>query len=168
MTSSNRNIFRVTGPLCGEFTGPGEFPTQRPVTQSFYVFFDLCLNKRLSKRSWGRWFETLSWSLWRHSNGLRVAGNWYSPFLFAVNINCDMNYYQLIRETTTYLSRLPWIHPGTPLKVNGVSGNIPGNMTNQRLWVWRQNPKGRLGDHRTTIGPARSPHHNDPRRNQWW
>ena len=44
MTSSNGNIFSVTGPLCGEFTGPGEFPTQRPVTQSFDVFFDLCLN----------------------------------------------------------------------------------------------------------------------------
>ena len=43
MTSSNGNIFRVTGPLCGEFTGPGEFPTQRPVTQSFDVFFDLRL-----------------------------------------------------------------------------------------------------------------------------
>ena len=38
MTSSNGNIFRVTGPLCGEFTGPGEFPTQRPVTRSFDVF----------------------------------------------------------------------------------------------------------------------------------
>ena len=25
-TSSNGNIVRVTGPLCGEFTGPGEFP----------------------------------------------------------------------------------------------------------------------------------------------
>ena len=46
MTSSNGNIFRVTGPLCGEFTGPGEFPTQRPVTRSFDVFFDLRLNKR--------------------------------------------------------------------------------------------------------------------------
>ena len=53
MTSSNGNIFRVTGPLCGEFTGPGEFPTQRPVTQSFDVFFDLRLNKRLSKQPWG-------------------------------------------------------------------------------------------------------------------
>ena len=40
--------FRVTGPLCGEFTGPGEFPAQRPVTRSFDVFFDLRLNKRLS------------------------------------------------------------------------------------------------------------------------
>ena len=47
MTSSNGNIFRVTSPLCGEFTGPGEFPAQRPVTQSFDVFFDLRPNKRL-------------------------------------------------------------------------------------------------------------------------
>ena len=68
MTSSNGNIFRVTGHLCGEFTGPGEFPTQRPVTRSFDVFFDLRLNKRLSKQPWGWWFETSSWSLWRQCN----------------------------------------------------------------------------------------------------
>ena len=49
ITSSNGKIFRVTGPLCGEFTGSGEVPTQRPVTRSFDVFFDLRLNKRLSK-----------------------------------------------------------------------------------------------------------------------
>ena len=42
MTSSNENIFRVTGLLCGEFTGPGEFPTQRPVTRRFGVFFLFC------------------------------------------------------------------------------------------------------------------------------
>ena len=72
MTSSNGKIFRVTGPLCGEFTGPGEFPTQRPVTRSFDVFFDLRLNKRLSKQPWGWWFETPSWSLWRHRNAKRV------------------------------------------------------------------------------------------------
>ena len=66
MTSSNGNIFRVTDPLCGEFTGPGEFPTQRPVTRSFDVFFDLRLNKRLSKQPWDWWFETLLRSLWRH------------------------------------------------------------------------------------------------------
>ena len=41
MTSSNGKIFRViTGSLCREFTGRGEFTTQRPVTQSFDVFFD--------------------------------------------------------------------------------------------------------------------------------
>ena len=62
MTSSNGNIFRVTGPLCGEFTGPGDFPAQTPVTRSFDVFFDLRLNKRLSKQPWGWWFETPAWS----------------------------------------------------------------------------------------------------------
>ena len=39
MTSSNGNIFRVTGRLCVEFYG--EFPAQRPVTRSFDVLFDL-------------------------------------------------------------------------------------------------------------------------------
>ena len=47
---------------------PGEFPAQRPVTRSFDVFFDLRLNKRLSKQSWGWWFETQSGALWRHRN----------------------------------------------------------------------------------------------------
>ena len=68
MTSSNGNIFRVTGHLCGEFTGPGEFPAQRPVTRSFDVFCDLSLNKRLSKQSRGWSFETQSHPLWRHCN----------------------------------------------------------------------------------------------------
>ena len=61
-------FYRVTGPLCGDFTGPGEFPTQRPVTRIFDVFIDLRLNKRLSEQPWGWWFETPSWSLWRHCN----------------------------------------------------------------------------------------------------
>ena len=47
---------------------PDEFSAQRPVTRSFYVFFDLRLNKRLSKQSWGWRFETLSRPLWRHSS----------------------------------------------------------------------------------------------------
>ena len=71
MTSSNGHIFRVTAPLWGEFTGPrGEFPSQRPVTRRFDVFFDLRLNNRLNKQSWGWWFETPSRSLWRHCNAL--------------------------------------------------------------------------------------------------
>ena len=48
MTSSYGTIFRVTGHLCGEFTGPDDFPAQRPVTRSFDVFFYMRLNKRLS------------------------------------------------------------------------------------------------------------------------
>ena len=44
----------------------GEFPSQRPVSQSFDVFFDLRVNKRLSKQSIRRWFETPSCSFLRH------------------------------------------------------------------------------------------------------
>ena len=58
----------VTGPLWGNSPVIGEFPSQKPVTRSFDVFFDLRLNKRLSKQSWDWWFETPSGSSWRHSN----------------------------------------------------------------------------------------------------
>ena len=54
----------------GNSSVTGEYPEQRPVTRRFYVFFDLRLNKRLSKQSWGWWFETPSRSLWRHCNGV--------------------------------------------------------------------------------------------------
>ena len=54
----------------GNSSVPGEFPTKRPVTRSFDVFFDLRMNKRLSKQWWGWWFQTLSCPLWRHRNGI--------------------------------------------------------------------------------------------------
>ena len=73
MTSSNGNDF----PLNWSFVRGihrsavvrGGFPSQRPVTWCFDVFFDLRVNKRLSKQSRRRWFETPSHSLWRHCNG---------------------------------------------------------------------------------------------------
>ena len=51
----------------------GEFPAQRPVRRSFDVFFDLRLNKRLSKQWRGWWFETPSHPVWRHCNVIAVA-----------------------------------------------------------------------------------------------
>ena len=66
--------------LCaGNSPVTGDFPAQRPVTRSFHVFFHLCLNKRLSKQSWGWWFETRSRSLWRHCNEyLNSAGKYFT------------------------------------------------------------------------------------------
>ena len=55
---------------------PGEFPTQRPVTRSFNVFFDLRPKKRLNKQSRGWWFETPSRPLWRHRNMLPRFAIW--------------------------------------------------------------------------------------------
>ena len=66
MTSWNGNIFRVTGPLCGEFTGDRWIPLTEAgdqVTRSFDVVFHLRLNKQ-----WGWWFGTPLCSLWRHDN----------------------------------------------------------------------------------------------------
>ena len=58
--------------LCaGNSPVPGEFPAQRPVTQSFDVFCELRLDKQLNKQSWGWWIETRSRSWWRHRNGYR-------------------------------------------------------------------------------------------------
>ena len=63
--------FSVLLALCvGNSPVTGEFPSQRPVTYSFDVFFDLRLNKWLSKQLLGWWFETSSCSLWRHCNNL--------------------------------------------------------------------------------------------------
>ena len=57
----------------------GEFPAQRPVTRTFDVFFDLRLNKRLSKQSWGWWFETPPRSLWRHRDGAWPRNDKHCP-----------------------------------------------------------------------------------------
>ena len=60
---------------------PGEFPAQRPVTRGFDVFFEQRPNKRLSKQSWGWWFETRSRLLWRHRN------EWQIYNLYVVHLN---------------------------------------------------------------------------------
>ena len=56
----------------------GEFPAQRPVTRSFDVFFDLRPNERLSKQSWGWWFEAQLRPLWRRSNDYGALLSWIS------------------------------------------------------------------------------------------
>ena len=77
MTSSDGNIFRVTGLYSGNSPVTGEFPAQRPVMQSFDVFYDLRLNQQSSKQWRRRWFETSSCPLWRHCNvGRRKLHSW--------------------------------------------------------------------------------------------
>ena len=76
MTSSMESFSALLAICAGNSPVPGEFPTQRPVTRSFGVFFDLRLNKQLSKPSWGWWFETLSRPFWRHRYDLDITGTW--------------------------------------------------------------------------------------------
>ena len=101
MTSSNGNIFRVTGPLFGNTPVTDEFPSQRPVTRGFDVFFDPRLNKQLSKQSWGWWFELPSRPLWRHCIDFRDRG-WVSRIQFSIHIYTAG---RLSRSTLVYYHR---------------------------------------------------------------
>ena len=84
MTSSNGSFFCVTGPLCGEVTGHRWIPLTKASDAELWCFLrsapwiigwvisSACaLNNRLSKQSWGWWFETTLRSLWRH-----CSDNW--------------------------------------------------------------------------------------------
>ena len=78
-------IFSALLALCaGNSPVPGEFPAQRPVTRSFDVFFDLRLNKRLSKQSRG-------WCLRRH----RV----HYDVIVMLQVDCDYQSPELEIET---------------------------------------------------------------------
>ena len=68
MTASNINLSALLALCEGSPPVTGGFPSQRPMTRSFDVFFDLHLNKRVSKQSWDWRFETPSLPLWRHCN----------------------------------------------------------------------------------------------------
>ena len=73
--------------LCaGNSPVPGEFPAQRPVARIFDAFWDLCLNKRLSKQWWGWWFETPSCPLWRYCNVIKKSQAISGDVLFVNNI----------------------------------------------------------------------------------
>ena len=62
MTSSNGNIFRVTGPLWGTKASDAEL----------CCFLWSAPEKRSSKQSWRWWFDTPLCSLWRHCNDLKA------------------------------------------------------------------------------------------------
>ena len=63
--------------LCaGNSPVPVNSPHKASITRSFDVFFDLRLNKLLSKQPWGWWFEMLSWSLWLQCNGDVLQRPW--------------------------------------------------------------------------------------------
>ena len=86
-----------------------DFPSQRPMTRSFDIFFNLRLNKRLSEQLWGWWFETPSRSSWRHYNdgqrcnlksrmiqcsnhhlaNAQVAQSWYFILILLNGIFCN-------------------------------------------------------------------------------
>ena len=110
-------VFSSSLALCaGNSPVTGEFPSQRAVTLNFDVFFDLRLNKRLSKQSRCRWFGTASQSLWRHCNGHTL----YKCILYSVIINTQTNQNQTeVRTHASGLGNHCWLaHEFRKLKKN--------------------------------------------------
>ena len=87
--------------LCaGNSPVTGEFPSQRPVTRSLDIFFDLHLNKRLSKQSWGWWIETPSRSLWRHCNV--QLSSWQGSHKWSRTRQCHKTYVNWYLPRSTF------------------------------------------------------------------
>ena len=138
MTSSNGNIFRVTGHLCGEFTGLRwmAWPAQGPVTRSFDIFFDLRLNKRLSKQSWGWWFETLSCSLWRRRNVWWIE----APYVTIKPLWHEKRLFQHIFLNENILismeKSLKSVHKGPFDNKSALAQVMTWRRTGSRQWTW--------------------------------
>ena len=91
MMSHQMETFSTLLAICvGNSPVPGEFLTQRSVTQSFDVFFHLRLDKWLRKQSWGWWFETLLHPLWHHCNVSLIKP---SKCMFELGCHCACRCY---------------------------------------------------------------------------
>ena len=96
---------------------PGEFAAQRPVTQSFDAFFDLRLNKRLSKQSLGWWFETLSYPLWRHCNEININTAYPIRYVLLWLVLADLGHtlHGIMQSRYTAVIFLPITHERQPI-----------------------------------------------------
>ena len=106
--SHQMETFSALLALCaGNSPVTGEFPTQRPMTRSFDVFFDRRLNKRLSKQSWGLWFETPSRLLWRHCNG-NCRSSFFNYFFICIIVGLVLRQGIIRTNVTGYYKRQIW------------------------------------------------------------
>ena len=114
-----------------------EFPSQRPVMRRFDVFFDLRLNKQLSKQSRRLWFEAPSRSVWHHciANNIDIC-QWIFQKFYAEYCNISdmaiMLCVQLQKNTSTKTGKrdfirfvLMYISTGLfiPLQISAVDNN---------------------------------------------
>ena len=129
----------------GNWLVPGEFPAQRPVTRRFDVFFDRRLNKRLSKQSWGWWFETPSRPLLHHRNEAHTQQYFMLhgsciilfcglEFCFDVNLSCRL-FLQLSWEACQFSSNCQLIRTDIEKAVQ----------TGLKI-LWLRKANGRLSD----------------------
>ena len=124
-TSSNKTFSASLALCAGNSPVTGEFPSQRPVTWSFDVFFDLCLNKRLSKHSRRQWIKTPSCSLWRHSNVLEYFGvsirRVYSVWFNSLRLSDDLWHDRL--KSTLVSGNAMWLNFTTTRRVVAIGSH---------------------------------------------
>ena len=90
---------------------PRWIPHTKASDAELWCFFDLRLNKRLSKQPWGWWSETPSSSLWRHRNGFSVLlAIWSSLSSLAKETNKQ---YQNPEVSVVELSFVELSYPGS-------------------------------------------------------
>ena len=98
-----KHFFALLAFCAGKSPVTDEFSGQRLVVRTFDVFFNLRLNKRLAKQSWGWWSETPSMALirtsfkWPHrfeNNDTFYRVHWQSLF-----INQEMFTKCMMRDT---------------------------------------------------------------------
>ena len=86
----------------------GEFSSQMPVMRSFDVFFDLRLNKRLSRPPRGRWSETPSRSLWRQCNVIICLHNFYIRYFDSIMIMSFVFTWQVSLSSVYFRTKRDW------------------------------------------------------------
>ena len=129
MTSLNGNIFRVPGPLCGEFTGHRWIPRTKASDAKLECF--LWSSPEQIKQSRRKWFETPSPSLWCHCN--------------ASDCNTTNSYkYQVFQPTWISEPRVPRQAP-TTLFILRVTVSAVADRTEDRLWYHANCPCGVCG-----------------------
>ena len=96
------NTFRVTGPLCGEFTSHRWIPHTKASDAELGCFLWSPPNKRLSKQSWGWWFEMPSCPLWRHCNDSRFSGTHLPVYFLDISILHLLIPWYLLTPTTNW------------------------------------------------------------------
>ena len=87
--------------------GNPQVTSQRPVTRSFDVFFGLSLNKRLSKQSRRRWFETPSLSLRHHCNVCIFLGLYALCIPISLTGSHQVKAWNLGTHTWLYIIMIP-------------------------------------------------------------
>ena len=85
--------FSALPTLCaGNSPVTGEFPHNGQQRGALMFSLICALNKRLSKQSWGWWFEMPSRSLWHHCNELKkclIYVLWYLRYLISCLVRYD-------------------------------------------------------------------------------